>query len=45
VTILWGIGCNVQGLIMTLLLETWHRDVPTLFHAIKLRNDMVYQPR
>jgi phosphatidylglycerophosphate synthase len=44
-TILWGIGCNVQGLIMTLLLPTWQRDVPTLFHAVKLKNGMVYQPR
>lgn len=35
-TIIWGIFCNVQGLIMTLLLPTWHRDVPTLFHAWRL---------
>jgi phosphatidylglycerophosphate synthase len=35
-TILWGICCNLQGLIMTLLLPTWHRDVPTLFYAWKL---------
>jgi len=41
-TIVWGICCNVQGLVMTLLLPTWHRDVPTLFHAIRLRNAVVY---
>jgi len=35
-TIIWGICCNVQGLLMTLLLPTLHRDVPTLFHAWRL---------
>lgn len=35
-TIIWGICCNIQGLLMTLLLPTWHRDVPTLFHAWRL---------
>ncbi|HSM86134.1 MAG TPA: CDP-alcohol phosphatidyltransferase family protein [Candidatus Limnocylindrales bacterium] len=36
-TIAWGILCNLQGLAMSLLLPTWHRDVPTLFHALRLR--------
>jgi phosphatidylglycerophosphate synthase len=36
-TIFWGICCNVQGLLMTLLLPTWHRDIPTLVHAWKLQ--------
>lgn len=36
-TIAWGILCNVQGLAMSLLLPTWHNDVPTLFHAFRLR--------
>jgi phosphatidylglycerophosphate synthase len=40
-TIVWGICCNVQGLVMNMLLPTWHRDVPTLFHAIRLRNTVV----
>jgi len=40
-TIIWGICCNIQGLLMTLLLPTWHRDVPTLFHAFRLRNAVV----
>lgn len=31
VTIIWGICCNVQGLLMPLLLPGWQRDVPTLF--------------
>lgn len=35
--IAWGILCNLQGLAMTLLLPAWHRDVPTLFHAWRLR--------
>jgi CDP-diacylglycerol--glycerol-3-phosphate 3-phosphatidyltransferase len=33
----WGILCNFQGLIMTFMLPTWHRDVPTLWHAWRLR--------
>ena len=36
-TIAWGIVCNLQGLAMSLLLDEWHHDVPTLFHAWKLR--------
>lgn len=36
-TISWGVLCNLQGLAMSLLLPTWHNDVPTLFHACKLR--------
>jgi CDP-diacylglycerol--glycerol-3-phosphate 3-phosphatidyltransferase len=36
-TIAWGILCNLQGLAMSLLLEEWHNDVPTLLHAWKLR--------
>lgn len=38
-TFAWGILCNLQGLAMTLLLPTWHRDVPTLWHAWRLRNE------
>ena len=33
----WGILCNLQGLAMSLLLPEWQRDVPTLFHAWRLR--------
>jgi hypothetical protein len=36
--IAWGILCNLQGLMMTLLLPKWQCDVPTLFHAWRLRN-------
>jgi phosphatidylglycerophosphate synthase len=43
-TIIWGICCNVQGLLMTLLLPRWHRDVPTLFHAIRLRRTLGVVP-
>ncbi len=36
-TLSWGILCNAQGLAMTLILPTWNRDVPTLWHAWRLR--------
>lgn len=36
----WGIMCNVEGLIMSLLLPTWQRDVPTLLHAWRLRKEL-----
>jgi phosphatidylglycerophosphate synthase len=36
-TIAWGIVCNLQGLAMSLLLDRWHNDVPTLLHAWQLR--------
>jgi phosphatidylglycerophosphate synthase len=38
-TISWGILCNAQGLVMSLLLPEWTNDVPTLFHALKLRRE------
>ena len=34
----WGILCNLQGFTMSLLLPEWQRDVPTLFHAWRLRS-------
>jgi phosphatidylglycerophosphate synthase len=43
--IAWGIVCNMQGLAMTLLLPVWHRDVPTLFHAWRLRCETQPQTR
>jgi hypothetical protein len=36
-TLAWGILCNLQGLAMSLMLRTWHKDVPTLFHAARIR--------
>jgi phosphatidylglycerophosphate synthase len=38
-TIAWGILCNAQGLAMSLLLDQWTHDVPSLFHAWRLRGD------
>jgi phosphatidylglycerophosphate synthase len=38
-TLSWGILCNLQGLAMSIVLPRWHRDVPTLFHAVRLRNE------
>jgi len=43
-SIAWGILCNAQGLIMTLLLPAWHRDVPSIFHALRLRRQARVQP-
>ena len=40
-TLFWGILCNLQGFIMSLMLPCWHRDVPTLFHAIRLRRELL----
>ena len=36
-TLAWGILCNLQGLAMSLMLPTWHKDVSTLFHAARIR--------
>ncbi|HEX7287553.1 MAG TPA: CDP-alcohol phosphatidyltransferase family protein [Candidatus Angelobacter sp.] len=44
-TLRWGILCNLQGTVMTLLLPAWHRDVPSLFHALRLRSDALRQAR
>jgi phosphatidylglycerophosphate synthase len=41
----WGILANAQSLIMTLLLPGWHRDVPSIFHALRLRREALFQPR
>lgn len=40
----WGILCNVEGFIMSLLLPTWQRDVPTLVHAWRLRKELMAGP-
>jgi phosphatidylglycerophosphate synthase len=40
-TLAWGVLCNLQGLAMSLMLPTWHKDVPTLFHAAKIRRQDV----
>lgn len=40
-TIGWGILCNVQGLAMSFILPEWQRDVPTLFHAVKIRRKLL----
>ncbi len=39
-TLAWGVLCNLQGLAMSLMLPTWHKDVPTLFHAVRIRRDV-----
>ena len=40
-TLGWGVLCNLQGLAMSLMLPTWHKDVPTLFHAARIRRQDV----
>jgi CDP-diacylglycerol--glycerol-3-phosphate 3-phosphatidyltransferase len=40
----WGILCNLQGLIMTLVLPAWHRDVPSIFYALRLRRQTRLEP-
>jgi phosphatidylglycerophosphate synthase len=40
-TLAWGVLCNLQGLAMSLMLSTWHKDVPTLFHAARIRRQAV----
>lgn len=40
-TLIWGILCNLQGLAMSLMLPCWQRDVPTLFHAVRLRRELL----
>ena len=44
-SIAWGIICNLQGLVMTMLLPVWQRDVPTLFHAWRLRYELDHPQR
>lgn len=39
-TLAWGVLCNLQGLAMSLMLPTWHKDVPTLFHAARIRQQV-----
>jgi CDP-diacylglycerol--glycerol-3-phosphate 3-phosphatidyltransferase len=40
----WGVLCNVEGFIMSLLLPSWQRDVPTLAHAWRLRKQLMASP-
>ncbi|MBZ5522998.1 MAG: CDP-alcohol phosphatidyltransferase family protein [Acidobacteriia bacterium] len=39
----WGIVCNAEGFAMSAVLPTWHRDVPTLGHALRLRKKIFYE--
>ena len=42
--LLLGILCDLEGLIMSLILPTWHRDVKTLHHAYSLRTPPPFPP-
>ena len=37
VSLVVGIACDTEGLCMSLLLPTWHYNVRTVWHAIRLR--------
>ncbi len=34
-----GIAADLEGLAISLVLDEWHHDVPTVFHALRLRRD------
>lgn len=37
--ILLGIATNLEGLLASIILPTWQHDVPSLYHAFKLRDE------
>jgi phosphatidylglycerophosphate synthase len=37
--IIMGIGCNLECVAMSLILRKCHHDVPTLWHALRLRRE------
>ncbi len=40
VALAWGILCDLEGLVMSMLLPEWTHDVKTLPHALNLRRQM-----
>lgn len=42
--LLLGILCDLEGLAMSILLPTWHRDVKTFRHAYRLRTEKTPTP-
>jgi phosphatidylglycerophosphate synthase len=39
--LVWGIACNVEGIVMSSLLPEWTHDVKTLWQALALRREML----
>jgi CDP-diacylglycerol--glycerol-3-phosphate 3-phosphatidyltransferase len=37
--VIMGIGCNLECVAMSLILRKWRHDVPTLWHALRLRRE------
>lgn len=37
----WGLVCDTEGLVMSILLPRWVRDVKSLAHALKLRRALL----
>ncbi|WP_115718975.1 CDP-alcohol phosphatidyltransferase family protein [Gallaecimonas mangrovi] len=42
--IVMGIIADIEGLLISLLMPKWRCDIPTLFHAIKIRNSELNDP-
>ena len=40
VTVVLGLIAQVEGLLISIVLPTWTHDVPTLGHALKIRNNL-----
>jgi phosphatidylglycerophosphate synthase len=41
VALAWGLVCDTEGIIMSILLPRWVRDVKSLVHAVKLRHELL----
>lgn len=39
--LVWGLICDAEGLIMSMLLPRWVRDVKSLIHALRLRHKLL----
>jgi phosphatidylglycerophosphate synthase len=37
----WGLVCDTEGLIMSILLPRWERDVKSFVHALRLRRELL----
>lgn len=37
----WGLVCDTEGLIMSIILPRWVRDVKSLVHAFRLRRQLL----
>jgi CDP-diacylglycerol--glycerol-3-phosphate 3-phosphatidyltransferase len=42
--IYWGIACDLEGLAISMVLTEWRNDVPSIVHALRLRNGPLVPP-